>query len=185
MMRAHANWQQILEAARRKVAIARLHLDHLQNALRETSETPSNVPPIPVQAYFEGVVISVIAAIDQVEAAVKSALPRPHELEDRKTSPFYRLGIPDLTAWYDASFGRDLRRIRVRMVHYIYAKTLQGPGWVVESAGRPWPGSRELFTYAQHAVEYGERLEGLLPQITAEITRRDSHISNHDEIRSA
>jgi hypothetical protein len=138
-MQAHANWQQILEAAGRKVAIARLHLDSLQNALRETNETLLDAPPIPVQAYFKGVVISIIAAIDQVDAAVKSTLPQPHELEDQNASPFYRLGIPDVAAWYDAFFGRDLRRIRVRMVHYIYAKTSLGPGWAVESAGTPWP----------------------------------------------
>jgi hypothetical protein len=174
MTQTHANWQQFLEAARRKVAIARFHLDGLQKALRETAEALSGAPPIPVQAYFEGVVISVIAAIDQVKAAVESTVPQPHEPADRNASVLDRLHTPDVAAWYEAPFGRDLRRIRVRMVHYIYAKTLQGPGWVVESAGRPWSGSRELLTYAQHAVEYGERLEELLPQIEAELARRDS-----------
>ena len=60
----------------------------------------------------------------------------------------------------------------MRMVHYSYAKSPQGPCWVVEAAGTDYPGSRELVAYAKSAVEYGKHLQSLLPLVEAEITTR-------------
>jgi hypothetical protein len=71
--------------------------------------------------------------------------------------------------------------MRNRITHFSYVKALEGLNWTVQAVGSTWRGSRELLSYARCAVEYGERLEGLLPQIEAEIVARVSHDTHHGE----
>jgi hypothetical protein len=80
--------------------------------------------------------------------------------------------LPEISDWFSEQIGRDLRRLRVRMVHYAYTKMPQGPRWIVESAGTGFSGSRELVAYASSAIEYGERLRRLLSRIEQEVANR-------------
>jgi hypothetical protein len=67
MPKSSDDWRMQFEAARRKIHVATYHVDCLREALNaENFLRRRSVPPIPIQAHFEGVVVSVIAAIDQV-----------------------------------------------------------------------------------------------------------------------
>lgn len=57
MPNATTNWGSYLAAARRKIEIAAFHLDQLSTALA-MAEPTGPLPSIPVQAHFEGVVVS-------------------------------------------------------------------------------------------------------------------------------
>ena len=175
MTQTRVNWQPYLGAARRRIAIARFHLDGLQKLLHQNDEVRSDAPPIPVQAYFDGVVTSVSAAIELVMQAIHTLPPvaRPQGTLESLSQ--------DLTNWYKEPFREDLRRMRNRITHFSYVKSLEGLNWTVQPVGSPWRGSRELLSYARCAVAYGERLESLLPQIEAEIVARVSHGAQHGE----
>jgi hypothetical protein len=167
-------WQQYVEAARRKLAIAAYHADALEKQHFPEPGSSKDMPTISVQAHFEGVIVSVISAVDQVAQAINSALRLRLKTDKLVEDAFNRLAesAPEIGSWYSESIGRDLRRIRVRMVHYRYFKNEQFDGWVVESAGTDFQGPRELIAYARNAVEYGERLGSLLPLIEAKIATR-------------
>ncbi len=168
------DWRPYLEAATRKIDIASYHVSRLDGELTSVDRRVVDVPSVPVQAHFEGTIVSVMAAVDQVAQATKSALQLRFGEQDLVTGAFGSLTqtMLDVQRWFDEPIGRDLRRIRVRIVHYNYNKTPQGRRWIVESAGTGFEGSRELLAYARGAAEYGERLRTLLPSIEAEITNR-------------
>lgn len=165
------SWQGYIEAAHRKLEIASYHADRLQELVGNHSASSGSAPPIAVQAHFEGVVVSVMAAVDQVAQAVNSAwqlrLNSGNLVEQVFTTLAERL--PEIGDWYRELIGLDLRRLRVRMVHYAYTKTRQERNWIVESAGTDYSGSRELVRYANSAVRYGERLRELVLRIEKEI----------------
>ena len=135
----------------------------------------SDAPPIPVQAHFDGVVTSVSAAIELVTQAIRTLPPmaRPPG-----TPEFLSQDVAD---WSREPFREDLRRLRNRITHFSYVKTPEGLHWTVQPVESTWRSSRELLSYARCAVEYGERLERLLPQIEAEIVARGSHDTHHGE----
>jgi hypothetical protein len=161
------------------LAIARFHLDGLQKLLHQNAEVCSDVPPVPVQAYFDGVVISVNAAIELVTQAI-------HTLPPLVRPPGTLESLPkDVADWYSEPFREDLRRMRNRITHFSYVKAPEGLNWTVQFVGSTWRGSRELLSYARCAVEYGERLESLLPQIEAEIVARVSHDAHCGETAPA
>jgi hypothetical protein len=173
MAKSRDNWRRFLDAAQRKIAIAAYHAHCLEKehsiAVGDTSDAPS----IPIQAQFEGVIVSVMAAVDQVAQALNSALALRLSPAKLVEGAFGHLQtIPQMDAWFTEPIGRDLRRIRVRMVHYSYAKTQQGLVWVVESADTDFKGSRELLAYAKSAVVYGSKPQSLLPLIVAELERQ-------------
>jgi hypothetical protein len=66
------DWTDYLEAACRKRGIAAFNLRRLKELLNPAD--PPEQLSIEIQAHFEGVVISVIAAVDQVAQAVNHAL---------------------------------------------------------------------------------------------------------------
>jgi hypothetical protein len=160
-------WHHYIEAARRKIAIAAYHADCLKKENTSTASGTPEAPSISVQAHFEGVIVSVEAAVDQVAQAVNEARRLGLKQDKLVDQCFASLAdaIPQIGIWYKEPLGRDLRRIQARMIHYSYAKTPQGPRWVVESAGTSFEGSRELVAYANTAVDYFERLKSLLPQV--------------------
>lgn len=156
MCETRAEWQACLDAAERKIKIAAYHLEHLNQVLVSSKDVGDNLPSIAVQAHFEGVVVSVIAAIDQVVYVAKSAFGLPLSQVD----------IPEVKIWYENKLGVDLRCIRVRMVHYSYKKKPLNIVWVVEPVEQSkYAGSRELAPYASAALEYGIALCALFPQI--------------------
>src|SRR4051794_36390766 len=109
------SWHEYLVAARRKVEIAAYHADCLDRELNAASGPVGLAPSIPVQAHFEGVVVSVMAAVDQIAQAVNKTfglrLP-PHQLVE-KAFTAAREKVPSLSGWYEDPLGVDLRRIRV------------------------------------------------------------------------
>ena len=174
MPRRVTNYREYFEAASRKVAIAKYHLDELSRVLDEHAGSVQPTPPIPIQAHFEGTVMSVVAGIDQIAQGVNSGLSlssRPEDLFDRAFAAIKV--VPGVADWVDKPFGRDLRRIRTRMIHYAYAKRPQPSraSWLVEAAYRAYHGSREILEYARTAVEHGEELLALLPHIKSQMGR--------------
>ena len=159
MPKSSEDWRMQFEAARRKIDVASYHVDCLREALNaENFPRRRSVPPIPIQAHFEGVVVSVIAAIDQVVQAVNSGLNLSLRQNKLFEGTFIRLGgiYPEIHSWVQNPIGRDLRRIRTRIVHYSYRKTSRGLHWVVESAQTDYDGSRELLEYATNALQIRE-----------------------------
>lgn len=178
MQNKHAKtevWRSELEAAQRKIAIARHHLTLLEQELAGSKSASAATPSIPVQAHFEGAIVSVMAAVDQVAHAYVTGLGlkgnkvKEDKLFERAFTPLAEV-LKDIDSWMKDPIGRDLRRIRTRIVHYSYGKTPVGPCWVVETAGTDYHGSRELLKYASAAVEFGERLGAIIPQIELEIS---------------
>jgi hypothetical protein len=140
MTQTRAKWQPYLGAARRRIAIARFHLDGLQQLLHQNGEVRSDAPPIPVQAYFDGVVTSVSAAIELVTQAIHTLPPMA-----RPQGPFGSLS-QDVTDWSRDPFHEDLRRLRNRITHSSYVKAPEGLNWAVQSVGSTWRGSCELWS---------------------------------------
>jgi hypothetical protein len=163
------DWKAYLTAARRKCEVSDYFARRLAAVLRDVDHH-SELPPIPVQAYFEGVVIASMAAVDQIAQAVNKALRlrlSPDRLVGQAFEKLVAL-VPDLKPWFDETLGVDLRRIRTRIIHYSYVKSPDAkspPRWRVESAGTSYSGSRELLDYAAAAAEYAARLRGLTDTI--------------------
>lgn len=157
-------WKEYLEAAQRKMRVADFHLARLSAVVTTHMDRE---PPIELQAHFEGVVVSVIAAVDQVGQAVNSALRLGASPGDLFEKAFGRLRthLPAVDAWCQEPIGRDLRSIRVRIIHYAYSKTAHELGWTVEPGRGDYQGSREVVAYASAAVDYSRRLVGLIPSI--------------------
>ena len=83
-----------LIAARRKIEIAEFHYARLQNELRSAPSASKAMPSIPIQAYFEGAILSVIAAIDQVAQAINSSLKLGLKSEEKVSVAFATLARP-------------------------------------------------------------------------------------------
>jgi hypothetical protein len=170
------DWRDYIDAARRKISIASFHADQLDRALSQTYPGANGRPPIVVQAFFEGVVIAVIAAIDQVAQATNSALRLgllPGNLFERAFQEIEAL-VPEFKAWRENPIGVDLRRVRTRMMHYSYMKSPSGqPSWKVESANDNYRGSRELSHYAKAAVEYADELRILSGKLENALSSSD------------
>jgi hypothetical protein len=166
-------WEKCFQAAHRKVAISRYHRDRLEEIIKQ-SEPPEELSSIPVQAYFEGVVVSVMAAVDQVAQGVNFAIglgAKPSKLFEMAFKEIIRL-LPKVRMWYENPLGIDLRRIRTRIIHYSYKKSPAESQWFVESAGMQYKGNRELVAYSIAAVNYLEFLEKLLPELEAKLKEK-------------
>ena len=181
MSRKASDFREYFDAAGRKVAMAKYHLTELSRVLNEHAGSVQPTPPIPIQSHFEGTVMSVIAAIDQIAQGVNSGLSLGSESGDLFDRAFAAIKVvPGVVDWVEKPFGRDLRRIRTRMVHYAYAKRPHPhrASWVVESAYRAYHGSRELLDYAGAAVEHGEELLVLIRHIESQMGRLRSEPSS-------
>jgi hypothetical protein len=167
-------YEDLINAAGRKIDAAAYHAEQLRQLL-DSGEPASESPPVPVQAHFEGVVVSLIAAIDQLAQAINSGWELGLKQSEIVQRAFDVAGeqLPALREWFQDAIGRDLRRIRTRIIHYSYVKspTSKAARWSVESAGTDYSGSRELSAYAKAAVEYGRRLGALLPVISSALDR--------------
>lgn len=162
-----AAWTNYLDAARRKIEIASFHANALDDFLKR-GETPNDGrPPIAVQASFEGVVIAVVAAIDQVAQAVNSALGLRLPPADlfQGASREIEARVPEFKEWRENPLGIDLRRVRTRMMHYSYRKTAAAPTWDVEVGTVDFKGLRDLSSYAKAAVTYAGALKALVEKV--------------------
>src|SRR5262249_26496647 len=160
--------------ARRKIEAVSYHAHQLRQLL-DSGQPVSDSPPVPVQAHFEGVVVNLIAAVDQVAQAVNSAHRLRLSQSELVRTEFGLLGeeLAEVHQWCQDPIGRDLRRIRTRIIHYSYVKSLtpQAARWSVESVGKDYCGSRELSAYAEAAVDYGRRLDALLTRISSALAK--------------
>lgn len=107
-----------------------------------------------------------MAAVDKVAQMVNTAFGLGLKESERVQGAFDRVRefIPEVGSWYDEPLGRDLRRIRTRMVHYAYSKGSHSP-WAVEDARTDYDGSRLLGDYAGSATKYALALRDLIPRI--------------------
>ena len=180
MSSRNGNGETYFDAARRKDLIAKYHLEELSRRLADALEPKPNDfrPAIPIQAHFEGIVISVMAAVDQVAQAINEECDlkaSPSDLFD-KAYGNVALEIPRLKDWCEKLIGRDLRRIRTRVLRYQYTKLPlsegQGDpeGWQVEDAGVGY-GPRQLIAYGKAAVLHADELIDLIPAVQSAIGR--------------
>jgi hypothetical protein len=156
-----SDWTEYIDAAHRKISIAQFHCEQLGIRLQQESELSFDQPSIPVQAFFEGVVVATIAAIDQVTRAAHSAFKISCSQQDffSRAASEIEKRVPEFKVWYEKPIGVDLRRLRVRMVHYEYKKTFDGKRlWMVEEANDNYKGTRDLLAYAKDAVDYASEL---------------------------
>jgi hypothetical protein len=168
-----------LFAASRKIDIARYHFSELCGQLGRASAGEA-LPPIPVQAHFEGVVVCVVAAEEKVKEALRSAygVSRDDERECKRLYSAFARKLPALAKWYANALLGDIRDVRNLAIHQHYEKKLvteggPAPVWEVDKpAITKYRGPRELKKYGQSAVEIGAALIGLVPQIE-ELLRRE------------
>jgi hypothetical protein len=160
-------WYAYLEAAQRKILIARYHSSLLRSAL--TEQPPGASATIPVQASFEGMLSAMVSAADQVAEGINIAyacnLDKPtladviHFLPQPLRRRFGK--------WHQKPVAADVRDIRRLIVHHHHAKTPDGPMLVVQepSSARPYGGSREIGAYADavvaHCLRFSELIDSL------------------------
>ena len=109
------NWQSCLRAAERKTKIARYHLKKLRwhhehpDQHSDPGEPPSleSLPPIPIQAHFEGVVFSVRAAVEQIAKAIKLVRKTDFNKTLRKfASATTNMRLKELAKWFNDHFSK-------------------------------------------------------------------------------
>lgn len=154
-------WRSYIDAAHRKIDIATFNCEQLAIALSDSPPPHDGRPSIPTQAFFEGVVVAVVSAVDQVTQAANSALSLGLAASNlfEGAAPEIEKLVPEFKVWRTQPIGRDLRRLRVRMVHYTYEKfASSNPLWQVERANPDYTGPRELLAYARAATTYAREL---------------------------
>ncbi|MFK3844744.1 hypothetical protein [Stenotrophomonas sp. PS02297] len=162
------SWSDYVDAAQRKAAIANFHCDQLRLALADCKAPHDGRPDVATQAFFEGVVVAAVSAIDQVAQAANSALRLGLSSGNlfAGASPEIESRVPEFKDWREDPIGRDLRRLRTRMVHYSYCKSAtSAPSWQVEVVDANYAGPRELLAYAEAAAAYAQRLGAIAERL--------------------
>jgi len=163
-----------LNAAGRKVKISKYHLEELQKHL--VRDAHGSCVPVPVQAHFEGVIFSVIAADDQIAAAIRRMLGGRAGGETANKEQFQKLvvEVPELGAWQENAIYNDLRKVRDRAAHLSYVKGWERERLMVQEVGSGYRGCREIQHYSNAAVRHAEQLIELIPKVKSELLRRGS-----------
>ena len=132
-----------------------------------------SLPPIPIQAHFEGVVFSVRAAVEQITKAIKLVRKTDFNKTLRKfASATTNMRLKELAKWFNDPLFEDLRTIRNSFTHASYDKTRaeSGTEWKVEKPAKSkYGGCRELRQYCQAAVAQAEERVALIQDIEAEL----------------
>ena len=159
MTGAAEDWHEYIGAAKRKITIARYHLDRLRE---EPAQVPE--PSIAEQAYFEGVIGAFVSATGQTAGAIHVARGG-----NGNAPPLSRLlgHIPAsntttrLKAWDKDRIVSDVRSIRNLAAHRYYKKAGVGHAAEVQNpaAGSSYGGPRELPTISQ--VRHGLAVKAL------------------------
>jgi hypothetical protein len=166
-------WTEYLLAVRRKIDIATYHRDTLDVLLAsDSSPARHGMPPIPIQAHFEGVLFAFIAATDQLAEAIELGAGSGG---NRRALDVVLTLLPDhspwddLGAWYASPIVRDIRSIRKRATHHHYRKTPGGFQLEVEPpAVATYDGPRTLREYTAAAVAH----LGALSKIVSAVEER-------------
>jgi len=135
--------------------------------------------PIPIQAHFEGVVVSVVAAEEKVKEALRTAygVSRDDERECKRLYSEFAAKVPALAAWYANPLVGDIRDVRNLAIHQYYEKKrITGgrpvPGREVDGpATTSYTGPRELREYSRAALATGTTLFDLIPEIEKVLRR--------------
>jgi hypothetical protein len=146
------------------VEVAEYHLRNLRDLL---AENPGEVT-VPVQAHFEGALLSFIAASDQTAEAIRLALGlRLRNANLRMVLDSVPRGgswREDLVRWHDDPLAEDVRRLRRLMAHHHYDKSPATGRLEVQRPpeGTGYHDSRELVAYCTATVDHARGLAALL-----------------------
>ena len=158
------SWADYLVAVRRKILIAHFHADQLCL----DPDASLDVVTVPVQAYFEGVLLAFIAAADQfaegLNVRLRLCLQNPN-LKDASEAMQRGTLRTRLFKWYDAPIAADVRNVRRQIAHHHYEKTPAGPRLEVappSGGARAYGGPRDLARYTSAVVEHLDRLDVLV-----------------------
>ena len=172
------DWGAWLDAARRKIAIARYHQD-----LLDRLEYPGayDYVEIPIQAHLEGILFSVSAASDQVARALNDAealriaprranlsnvLERLATAEGQGWSPDLEMLLGELAAWNDEPLIADARALRNRAGHSHYDKQSGRYEILIADDGHnAYQGSRDVLIYCHDLVTHLRELDGLVERL--------------------
>lgn len=170
-------WQAWVEAAGRKIEIARYHLGLLDEL---DYPGPYDFVQIPVQAHLEGILFCATAATDQLARALDLAehlgLPWNERnltaVLEQLQAPRRQLQAPtlapildDLVGWNAEPVIEDARRLRNRASHSSYNKRVGNFEIAIQSVGGDHRGSRDAKEYCQELVDHLGRLETLLADV--------------------
>lgn len=161
------------DAARRKVAMARFHRDELKDRIAGDFLIGER-PPVEVQAHFEGVLFSAVAAADQLAEGINLAfeleLSQPTIFESLDAMPRGWRPRKRLFKWVRDPIAGDYRAVRRLVTHHWSNKTPRGPVIEIQRplSGR-YPGPRDLGSYCDAVLDHLEVLEELLVDLEAEL----------------
>lgn len=157
-------------AAQRKLRIACFHLQALRDLLPAEPDC-DGLPPIPIQAHFEAGGWATLAIVDQLSAGIGSKCLDTDQI--RPEDLLKRLPESDLRHWLADTLDDpryvDLKSWRNRSVHRFDEKAYHQGQWVVLE---PWDGqaayggSREIQSYLEQMLKFGEEVTHRLPEIT-------------------
>jgi hypothetical protein len=172
-----STWRHYLDAVERKLQIAQFHKERLSAELGCLREARGfdDLPPITVQAHFEGVVTALMGAVDKVAEAAHKVAKLTGRLGEGKKKwhnsellerglPFIGNLVPAIETWRNQPLLADMREVRRRAIHHVSTKRAT-PEWAIESVGPGYNQSRELSNYAKACVNLGEQLRKLMPEI--------------------
>lgn len=166
----HARFRDYLIAIDRKAQIAMYHNERLAPMLNTPADRDAKMPPIPIQAHFEGIVRAPIAMFDQLIAGIADVvpdMPQPHSARAPDVCDRLRgsasppaLAIAELieSLQRDPRLS-DARNIRNMSAHAYYEKYQDNRGWYVEvprylpDDASAWTGERYLGSYANTMLE--------------------------------
>lgn len=174
---------QYIEAMGRKLDMAAYHLAVLREILPFAMPDENKLPPVALQAHFEGCGRAIVAMMDQLVSGVASVAPSmpPVHYATPKTvlQALTALEHPAalelqelIRALHDDCRINDLRDVRNRSTHrFDEKKYLHSGVWIVERPQHvpdgviPYEGSRRLGEYLEVMVEYGWEVLGVVPQV--------------------
>ena len=160
-----------LTAIDRKLEIAHFHHAGLLPLL-DTSRDDAAMPPVAIQAHFEGVLRATVAMSDQLIAGIAEAvsgMPEPYvakpgivlaQLERLEAAERVVELISNVR--HDPLF-LDVRGVRNQATHAYYNKDFDRHGWSVGRAryipdgGEHWEGDRHLSSYSAALIDVAER----------------------------
>ena len=153
-----------LVAASRQIEISRFHYHELEKILPSAKPDERDMPPIPVQAFFEGTVISAFAAIDKLLGAIARHYSVPREFEQLANIESFAPGSKNLQD--KENFYRDLKKSRNEAVHESLTKTHEGLVWMVKKPNRTgYTGARDILRYSKAAVEFAQACAPVIEEL--------------------
>ncbi len=164
-----------LTAIDRKLQIGLYHREQLVPLLDLPADPEASMPPVAIQAHFEGVLRAPVAMLDQLVAGVADVtpkMPQPHHANTTDVCARLRgsdsesaLKLAGLLGSYQRDpLLCDARSLRNRATHSFYEKYIDNHGWQVEEPRyladgcSPWVGERYVGPYTAALLELAARI---------------------------